>query len=268
MITNQLDILYQKIKNGEFGTNSRSVRDLTVIQLTDTYSLVMAVDSDGGIGSLDGDTIKCDPYQLGRFAMRVPLLELLSCGAIPIAAFDMLTIPMIGPGEEIVRGVRDELNHAGLPADFPLSGSTEDNVPTIMTGIGTTIVGMVDDIDFRPSTSLTGDIIICAGIPKSAPEDIVLLDDPQIINQKDVLDLINIEGVHEILPIGSKGIEYEAGQMAKLASLTFVSDSEMDVDISKSGGPSTCVIVSCTSEGLVNIRNKISVPINKVGVLI
>ncbi|MBU0710557.1 hypothetical protein KJ762_01705 [bacterium] len=267
METSQLNILYQQIKNGQIGNNADTIRDLTRIALTKDYSLIVAVDSDGGIGSLEGDTIKCDPYQLGRFAMRVPLLELLSCGASPLAAFDLLTIPMKGPGEEIVRGVRDELRQAGLNDDFPLSGSTEDNVPTVMTGIGTTIIGLVHSADFRPGKSQHGDTIVCVGIPKSAPEDIVILDDKELVNQQDILNILQIEGVHEVLPIGSKGIAYEAQEMARTASIEFIPAGKPVINLKKSGGPSTCVIVSCIPRVVKQIRNKVIVPVNIVGTL-
>lgn len=265
MATLQLDALYRQIKNGQLGNNAATVRDLTKITLTKEYALIVAVDSDGGIGSLEGDTIKCDPYQLGRFAMRVPLLELLSCGASPLAAFDMLTIPMKGAGEEIVRGVRDELKQAGLDDAFPLSGSTEDNVPTIMTGIGTTIIGLVHAADFRPGQSRAGDVIVCVGIPKSAPEDTVLLDDDEIVNQRDVLGILQIDGVHEILPIGSKGIEYEAGEMAGMAGVQFIPEDNPGVNLRKSGGPSTCIIVACAAQSVDKIRSIVNIPVNIVG---
>lgn len=265
MENSQLDNLYKQLKTGQIGDRIDSVRDLTRIALTNEYSLIIAVDSDGGIGSLEGDTIKCDPYQLGRFAMRVPLLELLSCGASPLAAFDMLTIPMKGPGEEIVRGVRDELKQAGLSSDFPLSGSTEDNVPTIMTGIGTTIVGLVHNDDFRPGKSNRGDTIICVGIPKSAPDDIVLLEDKEMVNQMDVLNILKEKGVHEILPIGSKGVENEARQMAEYSSMEFLPEQNIEIFLNKSGGPSTCVIVSCIPNVIKQIKNTVKVPVNMVG---
>jgi hypothetical protein len=268
MDKSQLDTLYRQLTTGQIINKADSVRDLTRITLTKEYSLIIAVDSDGGIGSLEGDSIKCDPYQLGRFAMRVPLLELLSCGASPLAAFDMLTIPMKGPGEEIVRGVRDELKQAGLNSDFPLSGSTEDNVHTIMTGIGTTIVGLVHNADFRPGKSRHGDTIICIGIPKSAPEDIVLLEDEEMVNQMDILNILKVEGVqgvHEILPIGSKGVENEAQQMAEYSSMEFLPEKKIEIFLNKSGGPSTCVIVSCMPNVIKQIKNTVSVPVNIVG---
>ncbi|NHZ85301.1 MAG: hypothetical protein GWP19_05410 [Planctomycetia bacterium] len=265
MEKSQLDTLYRQLKTGQIGNRTNSVRDLTKIALTKEYSLIIAVDSDGGIGSLEGDTIKCDPYQLGRFAMRVPLLELLSCGASPLAAFDMLTIPMKGPGEEIVKGIRDELKQAGLKNDFPFSGSTEDNVPTIMTGVGTTIIGLVHNDDFLPGNSRPGDSIVCVGIPKSAPEDIILLEDKDIVNQKDILNILNVEGVHEILPIGSKGIDNEAQQLAQLASVEVDLDYSTSINIIKSGGPSTCVIVACLPDTVTIIKNTVNVPVINIG---
>lgn len=267
MEKSQLDILYKQLKNGQNRNNADSVRDLTRITLTKEYSLIVAVDSDGGIGPLKGDTIKCDPYQLGRFAMRVPLMEILSSGALPVAAFDMLTIPMKGPGEEIVRGVRDELKLAGLGQDFPLSGSTEDNVPTVMTGIGTTIIGIVHKNDFRPGVAQNGDIVVCVGVPKSAPEDCVLLNDIDIINQNDIIELLKIPEVHDILPVGSRGVLYEAGEMARSAGLNISQYDDIEINIKKSAGPSTCAIISCSQSIKNRIQEIIHVPIYPIGEL-
>ena len=267
MDISKIDKLYKHLKSNGITDQALKVRDLTQIYLTSEYSLVIAVDSDGGIGNLEGDTVKCDPYQLGRFAMRVPLMEILSSGALPVAAFDMLTIPMKGPGEEIVRGVRDELVIAGLGKDFPLSGSTEDNVPTIMTGIGTTIIGIVHKNDFRPGSSQNGDVIICIGVPKSSPEDRVLLDDIDIINQNDIIELLKIPEVHDILPIGSRGVLYEAGEMARSAGLNISQYDDIKINAKKSAGPSTCAIISCSQSIKNRIQEIIHVPIYPIGEL-
>ena len=268
MNISQLDLLYKSVKGGVFNEYSEAIRDLTKINLTNEYALIIAVDSDGGIGPLKGDTFKCDPYQLGRFAMRVPLLELLSCGARPIAAFDMLTIPMDQVGKEIVRGVRDELLQANLGDDFPLSGSTEDNVPTNTTGIGTTVIGLVHKDDFNVGKSQKDDLIVCIGIPKSAPEDTVLLDDGDIINQKDIYTILKVSGVSEVLPIGSKGAANEANQLAQTVGLKFELFDKQSINIDKSGGPSTCVIVSCNPDSVTQLMNNLKIPINIIGKLI
>ena len=268
MNISQLDLLYKSIKGRVSYEHSEAIRDLTKINLTNDYALIIAVDSDGGIGPLKGDTFKCDPYQLGRFAMRVPLLELLSCGASPIAAFDMLTIPMDQVGKEIVRGVRDELIQAKLGDDFPLSGSTEDNVPTNTTGIGTTVIGLVHKDDFNIGKSQKNDLIVCIGIPKSAPEDTVLLDDKDIINQQDIYTILKVSGVSEVLPIGSKGIANEAHQLAQTVGLKVELLERQSINIHKSGGPSTCVIASFNPDSVTQLINDMKIPVNVIGKLI
>lgn len=263
----QLDLLYKSIKARVFNEHSEAVRDLTKINLTNEYSLIIAVDSDGGIGPLEGDTFKCDPYQLGRFAMRVPLLELLSCGANPIAAFDMLTIPMDKVGKEIVRGVCDELVQANLGDDFPLSGSTEDNVPTNTTGIGTTVIGLVHKNDFNVGKSKKNDLIVCIGIPKSAPEDIIFLDDEDIVNQQDIYTILKVSGVNEVLPVGSKGVANEANQLAQTVGLKVDLFDKQSINVDKSGGPSTCVIASCNPDSVTQLIDDLKVPVNIIGKL-
>ena len=256
---------YRNIKKKESPTITSQIRDLTRIEIGNGISLIIAVDSDGGIGPLDGDVVRCSAYQLGRFAMRVPLLELLACGATPLAAFDMLTVPMKPHGSEIVRGVRDELNGAGLRNDFPLSGSTEDNVPTNMTGIGTTIIGIVHETDLRPGTSRSNDVVLCIGVPKTGPEDQITLNDPEIISQQDFLKIRKIAAVHDILPVGSRGIYYEVGEMARLAGLRINLGKTPAINIKKSAGPSTCVLISGTDDIIDLIKKQVKAPLFYIG---
>src|SRR3989304_7976191 len=128
--------LYLTARRGRGTVHWRQVRDLTTLELGNRFSLVVAVDSDGGIGPRQNDVVKVSDYLLGRFAMGVPLMEIRCCGALPLAAFDMLTVPLDQGGSEIIRGLRGELMEAAPAADFPLSRSTEENVPTSMTGVG------------------------------------------------------------------------------------------------------------------------------------
>lgn len=261
-----LNGLYELAKtHGSDPARIHFVRDLTCIRLDPYYSLIIAVDSDGGIGPMEADTVFCPAYELGRFAIRVPLLEILSSGAIPLAAYDMLTMKMAGVGAEIIRGIRDELQLAGYGEEFHLSGSTEDNVPTRMTGVGTTIIGLVRADDFRPGSSRPEDVVLCLGLPKSAPEDTVRTNDPEIIQQSDLQRLLGISGVHDILPVGSHGIGHEAEALAREAGLSFVAAGGCPLNFRKSAGPSTCVIVSCLAEAEERVSNTINAPVTLLG---
>ena len=259
--------LYLSLKKGENNFPAAQVRDLTKINFGNNYSLIIAADSDGGIGSMPADFVKCSEYDLGRFAIRVPLIEIIACGAFPLAAFDMLTLPMEPHGIEIIRGIRAELAAAGLAIDFPLSGSTEDNIPTTMTGIGTLVLGLVREEEFRPGKSRPGDQVFCLGLPKSGPEDVVSLDDNEIIKISELRKVMALEGINDLLPVGSRGVLFEARQLANLAGLNFIPVTQSMVNLNKSGGPSTCVLASCRPEKLKNIQKLLTSPVTNIGYL-
>jgi len=261
----KFEVLYQSLKSGTNHFPTRQVRDLTRIELGNHYSLVIAVDSDGGIGSLPADVIKCSDHTLGRFAIRVPLMEVMASGASPLAAFDMLTLPMQPHGVEIIRGIRAELAEAGLPDDFPLSGSTEDNIPTTLTGIGTLVLGLAKEEDFRPGTSQADDRVLCLGLPKSGPQDVVSPEDIEIVSLSQLRQVMMVEGIHDILPVGSRGVLFEAGQMAQLAGLHFQPVNQTAVNLHKSGGPSTCALISCRPESIKNVEKLLNLPVIPVG---
>lgn len=256
---------YSLARRGRGGFQHRQVRDLTVLALGNGFSLVLAVDSDGGIGPREHDVVKVSDYLLGRFAMRVPLLEILSCGAVPLAAFDMLTMPMEDGGREIIRGIRDELAEARLPEDFPLSGSTEENVPTTMTGVGTTVLGLVHERDFRPGTSRPDDAVVCAGLPKSGPDDEIRLDDEEILRPSQIQALLALDGVHDVLPVGSRGVRFEARELATAAGLTLVETDDGGLDLEKSAGPCTCAVLSVNASKLESVASAVAVPITGLG---
>ncbi len=260
---------YNRAKNnpGIAPFESNQVRDLTVINFIGDILIVIAVDSDGAIGEKPSDIVKVNGYVCGRFGTRVPLMEILACGAIPIAAFDPLAVEMDPYGMAIIDGVRDELRSAGLSEDFPLSGSTEDNIPTVQTGMGVVIMGIVMKQDFRPGTSQPGDHVYCIGIPKSGPDDMITLDDPEIADARTIEEVRRIEGVHDILPVGSKGIMYESTQLSISAGLTF-HNFQSKVDLLKSAGPSTCILISTTETAAKLIQKITERPVNRIGSLV
>jgi len=247
---------------------TRQVRDLTLITLIGDLSFVVAIDSDGGIGPKPQDVVQTSGYLCGRFGTRVPLMEIVACGAVPVAAFDALAVEMDPLGREIIHGVRDELASIGLRADFPLSGSTEDNVPTSQTGMGVMVLGIVEETRFRPGKARRHDTVYCVGVPKSGPRHAVVLEDPEIADAIAVLDAADVEGVHDILPVGSRGITHEASQLAASARMGFSVNTGSPVDLGASAGPSTCFLVSAT-EGVADmLREKTRKPVAIVGEIV
>ncbi|MGD8780602.1 MAG: AIR synthase related protein [Ignavibacteria bacterium] len=256
-----------KKQNGSDTFKVRQVRDLLITELTDEFWLVIACDSAGGIGPKELDSFYSPAYELGRMVVRVPVMEVLASGAIPIIVVDTLAVEMDPTGKEIIRGVKDESSEAGINSDLAVTGSTEDNVKTAQTGAGTVIIGFVHEKDFRPGNSIEGDIIVSVGIPKSAPEYKVTYADPEIADSRTIRELNKIEFIHDILPVGSKGIKHELSELSKSAGLEAEQFSNIGVDVNKSGGPSTCCLVSLPEEKFELLKERINKPIFLIGKL-
>lgn len=245
----------------------QKIRDLTVIDINETQYMVVACDSDGGIGSKELDAVQVPEEILGAFAVRVPLFELIASGVTPMLVAGCLSVEMAGTGEKLIQAIKSYARRAGLIDDLQFTGSTEDNVPTLQTGIGITVLGVVAKTSFYPGSARVGEVIACAGIPKSAPEHEVRLDDPDMVTIEELIALRRMTDVSDMLPVGSKGLLYEANQLAKSAGLTFVQRQDTCLDLFQSGGPSTCVLFAASSEHIETIREALQAPIEIIGSL-
>lgn len=245
----------------------KSVRDLLVTELTNDLWMIVSSDSDGGIGPKKFDTVFSPPYDLGRLGARVPLMEMIASGSTPLLVVDVLAVEMDPTGKEIIKGVIDEAVEAGLNNSTVVTGSTEDNVQTVQTGMGVVIIGLVEKKDFNPGKSVKSDIVVSIGKPKSAPEFKVLYNDPEIANTKTVRLLNQLPFIHDILPVGSKGIKHEFYEIGKSAGLNPYYFDVEEVDISKSAGPSTCCLVSLNKKYFKKLKSNIDKPITLIGEL-
>jgi selenophosphate synthetase-related protein len=183
-----------------------------------------------------------DAYYVGKFAARVALLEVMASGARPIVISDGLCCEMAPTGLEIMRGIEDEAGICGNK-DITLTGSTEENFPTSMTGIGLTVIGYAADSELRFWSGRPGDVILLAGSPAVGAG--VNLDDDSCY--KNLARLMRDDNVMEIVPVGSKGILYEAQLLAELNGCSFAPEDN-DVDLLASAGPATCMIALCRHE--------------------
>lgn len=235
-------------------------RDLTILQ-DDQKNLVIACDSSGGIGPKKLDVVKTDGYTLGRFLARVVLMEILSVGAKPITIIDTLAVEMNPTGQDIIRGITAEAMQLGLDTNNLLNGSTEENIPVQQTGVGITAIGEVLKLQCE---SYPGNQVICIGVPKVGPE--VYLEDAEICNLPTIRELREIEGVQEIVPIGSKGINYELNELLKRNVLSFI-NFKSSIDVHKSAGPVTCVIATVKLECIEKIKKMITQPLTILGQL-
>lgn len=213
-------------------------RDLSIIELPDTL-LVTACDSSGGVGEKPGDELCVPTKYISIFATRVCLFELLACGAEIIGLSNTIVGEMEPTGAALIAGIQEELKRAGIE-DLPINGSTEENFKTCMTGFGIFVMGMAKQL--RISPSMAGDIVICIGKPKFGTA-LIVEGDPEIADYQDLQTLTENPAVNEIVPCGSKGILYEATNLAAIHQCLFQAVPN-DLNVVDSAGPATTIIAS------------------------
>ena len=220
----------------------RRHRDLLVID-----DLVIATDSIGGIGPKPADTVAADARTVAHFALRVPLLEVLCAGARPIAVIDALCVEMDPTGAEMIAEITALSGQAGVEPEA-VTGSTEDNVATVATGIGVTVIGrLTGPLDARRGRP--GDLVVCAGLPLSAPRHQIYIGHPQQVGVAGVLAALELGLPHDALPVGSKGLGWEVPQLASVAGLDF-EWLPHPLEVDASGGPSSCVLFALAPDSV------------------
>src|SRR5690606_3696842 len=147
----------------------------------------------------------------------------------------------------------------GLGADR-VTGSTEDNVPSSATGIGVTVFATIASEYLHSSTVDAGTRVFCLGRPTSAPHDTVTRGDRRMIALSTLSAVRSVDGVRDVLPVGSKGVGVEAAVMAATHGLdlrlTTRDDNQAqhvlggEVDLERSGGPASCVLVAVTDDAV------------------
>ncbi|NLU09881.1 MAG: alpha-ribazole kinase [Tepidanaerobacter acetatoxydans] len=219
-------------------------RDVSFIKLNESLYMVVACDSCGGAGEKEKDVVKVPPYIVGRFTSRVALMETLSVGAAPKALTAAICNEPDPTGEGMLSGIREELKDVSL--DLPLVISTEKNMKTYQTSLGITIIGIAEKQNLRVNRTMANDKLYCVGVPKVGNE--IYLDDTEIATSLLVKELLKVPDIHDIIPVGSKGIKGEAQMLAAFLGLKLDWRPNLPIDIQKTAGPSTCVLVTSPVE--------------------
>lgn len=217
--------------------------------------MLVACDASGGIGSKAMDRVQVPGYVLGRFTARVALMEVMAGGGRPVALVNTCCVEPEPTGREIMRGVLDEAALAGLGPNA-VTGSFEKNVATVQTGLGVTALALSAG-PFRSAAA--GDLVVAVGRPKVGQE--VSLDDPEIVDLPTVARLAHDPAVHEVLPVGSRGIAAETRDLAITAGLSLeLLAPEPGWDLQKSAGPGTCCLVAVEPSALLGLALTLAQP--------
>lgn len=171
-------------------------------------------------------------------------MEILAVGANPKALTAAICNEPNPTGKGMLSGIKDELKD--LSPKLPLTISTEKNMKTCQTGLGVTIIGLVEKESLRINKTKAGDKLYCVGVPKVGNE--ISLDDPEIANSLLIKELVDISDIHDIIPVGSKGIKGEAEMLVSFLGLELEWNKNLPIDIQKTAGPATCVLITCPTE--------------------
>jgi len=166
-------------------------------------------------------------------------------------------------GERIIRGIKKAIAPLGLSDAQIITGSTEENFPTCQTGMGITIIGIINKDSWNQPRAKSGSLAVVVGIPKVGYD--VLEDKGEILSIEHLIELKNNRNIYEILPVGSKGILFELNEMARTNNLAFCLEDNIKLDLSKSAGPATCAIISIDENEYEKLRKIFPIPVNRIG---
>lgn len=220
-------------------------RDLSLLRLDSGQTLVTACDSCGAVGEKEGDVMPAPPEVTGALTTRVALMEVMCAGARVQCIYNILCSEMEPTGRRVIDGIRSELRRAGVGAEA-LSGSTEENFPTVMTAMGVVAIGICEG-NPRLGGVQAGDSAVLVATPKCGAQIIQPVDDT-LVSYNEVCKMLAMDGVREIVPCGSKGVLYEAEKIAACNGLRLTL-TETDGELLRaSAGTATCAVVAVSRD--------------------
>ena len=240
----------------------KKIRDCTFIYIRPGEAIVITCDSIGAIGNKEKDVVRVTPEHSGHETAKVALAEMLAIGAAPVAISNGLTMEMEPTGRRFVAGIREAM--AELP-EYPmaLTGSSEDNMPTLQTGAGLTVVGIIRDEDIRFKITRPGDVAVLLGKPlcgENFSRELHLA-----LRLPDFHRISSLPERREMVPVGSKGVAYEVEKIAQDNGLDFVYEPELPFDLAGSGGPASSCVVTLASEQVAGLEEKIGKMVTVLG---
>lgn len=218
-------------------------RDILVIPITGKQKTIIAMDCSGACGQRDLDVVDVSIELLAYYTARVAFMEIMSVRATPIA-YTVSNFLKDGYAD-IHRGIGRLLTELKLPRITHIT-STETNFDMVQSAMGISVIGR-----------LTGDIdddakhlsFACAGSPLVGHEVIQKAD--KILPMNAFVDLVEDDRAVQLLPVGSKGIAYKLDQVYQKKAVA------SDVDLQKSAGPATCLLIGYRPEDQAYFTDKL-----------
>ncbi|MCW3983969.1 MAG: ribbon-helix-helix domain-containing protein [Candidatus Bathyarchaeota archaeon] len=242
--------------------------DVSVLKMPTGHAIVAGSTSSGAVGPKEWDQVKVDGRVLGKFLARVALMDVTATGAFPLLLSVTLGVEKEPTGNEIVEGIKREARTIGLDPNQVLMENTEDNFQTKQTGAGLTVVGLANENELRLGKTMPGDLVVAIGRPKVGQEVIAAEARGEIADLRNVTQLTQRKYVHDIAPVGGFGIAAEAKMMAYGVGRQMKLFEVQGLDLNKTAGPASVVLVTIDRDRLEDLTALIPKPINVVGEII
>jgi thiamine monophosphate kinase len=223
-------------------------RDIGLLRISKEQLLAVSCDAAGGIGSKPHDLVKAHPRIVGKLTARVALMELLAIGADPLTLAATLCVEPKPTGKHAIQGILEEVRHAQL-SNVQLVCSSEKNFKVDQTGIGVTAIGLVPPSKLRIGRCEPGDVIVAIGEPHVGEEVLAGERNRRLADTRDVCRIRKKAFVHEIIPVGSRGIFHETEMLAKESKLS-LNLQDSGIDVRKSAGPATVILCAFAKHSL------------------
>lgn len=215
-----------------------TARDVSVLRQAGGF-LVTACDTLGAIGSKPSDVVVSPEEICGSYTLRVCLSELAAVGASPLLVMSLVCNEWEPTGRKVLGAIRTELDEDGY-SNVPVTGSTEENMTTTMTGLGIAVVGFA--VSMRWRRTVAGDRLVVVGLPRVGAD--VLAHAGELLRPCVVQDLVRRDTVGDVIPCGSRGIRHELDVLSQETGLRMMVCNDTRVDLDKSAGPATCALVT------------------------
>jgi selenophosphate synthetase-related protein len=239
--------------------------DVTILGVSTGHSIVVGSTSSGAVGPKPMDEVKVDGHVLGKFMARVALMDVAATGAFPLLLSVTLGVEKEPTGRQILEGIRSEARVLGLDPNQVLMENTEDNFETVQTGAGLTVVGFANAEELRLGKTSPSDLIVAVGKPKIGDEVLPAEVRGEIADLRSIISLSQKKYVHDIAPVGTLGIAYEARMMAYAVGRQLKLAETQGLDFNKSAGPATVILVTVNREKLDELTVLLSKPITVIG---
>ncbi len=245
--------------------------DLQLIPNKNEY-IIIACDSAGSIGDKPGDIVKTTPEFAGYFTAMVPIVEVLAIKGEIISIVDTLTVEMEPTGKRIISGIKDAMIDININTEL-LTGSTEENISSNSTGIGITVIGKISKEIMDQELVKPGMILLLAGIPKVGQqflEEEIISKYGETITLELMKRFARDEWIFDMIPVGSKGIAYEADVLASryklVADFIVAKYKDKVINYTVSAGPATCVVIAMEYDNVKNFKQKYkTIPLSIIG---